>query len=189
MRLYVVGGPGSGKSTLANALSERLGIPVVHLDDHWSKIFERPRPADWTWSPTAARYRDTFVADCLARQSWIVEGAEPPFLTAFAEASDLIVWCDVPFRVAAMRMIRRHVLADLARTNAYPGYRRLYGFLRSVRRRYAKATERPADEWTAWTRSQVAEGSARYNRKVIRLRGSNAGSALRRVLERVAGAA
>ncbi|HLQ05506.1 MAG TPA: AAA family ATPase [Verrucomicrobiae bacterium] len=187
MRLYIVGGPGSGKSTIANALSQRLGIPVVHLDDHWSGIFERPRPAGWTWSPTAARYRDSFVADCLARESWIVEGAEPPFLTAFAEACDLIVWCDVPFRVAAMRMIRRHVLADLARTNAYPGYRRLYGFLRSVRRRYAKETKRPADEWTAWTRSQVAEGSTRYAGKVIRLNGSTSASTLRRVLERVAG--
>jgi len=67
------------------------------------------------------------------------------------------------------------------------GYRRLYGFLRSVRRRYGKAKEPHADEWTGWTRSQVAEGSARYTGKVIRLNGSTSASTLRRVLERVAG--
>jgi len=187
MRIYIAGGPGSGKSTLAVALSERLHAPVLHLDDYWSEIFERPRPASWTWSPTAVRFRDALVADHLARDSWIIEGAEPPFLTAFARASDLIVWCDVPFPVAAGRIIRRHVLADLARVNAYRGYGRLYGFLRSVRRRYGEAPEPPPDEWTAWTRAHVALGAARFSAKVIRLGGGASGSTVQSVLDRAVG--
>jgi adenylate kinase family enzyme len=185
MRLYMVGGPGSGKTSLAVALGDRLSVPVVHLDDHWSDLFERPRPPGWMWSPTTVKLRDVLVADWLARDAWIVEGAEPPFLAAFAQAADLIIWCDVPFRVAASRIIRRHILADLIRDNVYPGYRRLYGFLRSVRRRYAEPPRAAFEEWAAWTRAQVAEGVARYAAKLIRVRGGTSASVLAAVLERV----
>lgn len=185
MRMYVIGGPGSGKTSLAVALGERLSVPVVHLDDHWSELFERPRPSGWTWSPASASLRDVLVADWLARDAWIVEGAEPPFLGAFAQAADLIIWCDVPFSVAASRIVSRHILADLKGDNAYSGYRRLYGFLRSVRRRYAEPPKAPLEEWAPWTRAQVAEGVARYPAKVIRVRGGASRSVLDAVLERV----
>jgi len=182
MRVYVVGGPGSGKTTLADALGNSLRVPVVHLDDHWSEVFEHQ-----TTGParaTTVQFRDVLVADCLARDGWIIEGAEPPFLAAFAQASDLILWCDVPFRVAAFRITRRHIVADLRRTNAYGGYRRLYRFLRSVRRRYGESPPTPGDEWTGWTRALVAEGVARHPAKVIRVDARAPAAVVRPVLER-----
>jgi len=99
----------------------------------------------------------------------VVEGAEPPFLDPLAEASDLIVWCDVPFATAALRMVRRHVVADLRGQNGYPGYRRLFTFMRSVRRRYGATGENTEEPWTTWTRAQVATGAARYERKLLHL--------------------
>ena len=34
-RILVIGCPGSGKTRLARQLSEKLGLPVVHLDRLW----------------------------------------------------------------------------------------------------------------------------------------------------------
>lgn len=135
MRIYVVGGPGSGKTSLGLTLSKRLGLPLLQLDEIWVRLFG----SEGEGADLKARheFRKSLVAEYVARDAWVIEGAEPPFLDVFAEISDLIVWCDVPFTVAASRMIRRHVIADLRRKNRYPGYRRLYGFLRSVRRRYS----------------------------------------------------
>ena len=36
-RVAIVGPGGAGKSTFARALSERIGLPVVHLDHHFWK--------------------------------------------------------------------------------------------------------------------------------------------------------
>ena len=35
-RIMIVGRPGSGKSSLAQAIGERTGLPVIHIDKiHW----------------------------------------------------------------------------------------------------------------------------------------------------------
>jgi adenylate kinase family enzyme len=171
VRLYIIGGPGSGKSSLAEALSVRTGTAALHLDDYWDRLFAR----DETGSPTddAVALREQLIGEQLQRDAWIVEGAEPPFVDALAAASDLIVWCDVPFKVAAFRMIRRHVIADLSRSNRFPGYRRLWLFLRSVRRRYDAPVDPQVPEWTKWTRARVQQAAQPYGHKLIRSRGGN----------------
>lgn len=171
MRLYIVGGPGSGKSSLADALSTRTGTAALHLDDHWDRLFAR----DETGSPTndAVAFREQLIGEQLERDAWIVEGAEPPFVDALAAASDLIVWCDVSLQVAAYRMIRRHVTADLSRSNRFPGYRRLWRFLRSVRQRYQAAIDPQAPEWTKWTRARVQQAAQQYRHKLIHSRGGH----------------
>jgi adenylate kinase family enzyme len=169
MRVYIVGGPGSGKTSLARALSHATGIAAVYLDDHWDRTYARDESGEVT--PEAITYRERLVSEQLAQPDWIIEGAEPPLLRAFAEASDLIIWCDVPFWVAAARMIRRHVIADLTRSNQFPGYRRLWRFLRSVRRRYAAPMDPNAGEWTKWTRSWLRQAIGPYAAKTLRSRG------------------
>lgn len=171
MRLYIIGGPGSGKSSLADALSARTRTAVLHLDDHWDRLFAR----DETGSPTAdaIAFRAQLIGEQLQRDAWIIEGAEPPFVEALAVASDLIVWCRVSFGLAAFRMIRRHVIADLTRSNRFPGYRRLWLFLRSVRRRYDAPVDPQAPEWTKWTRARVEQAAHQYRHKLIQSRGGN----------------
>jgi len=126
-------------------------------------------------------YGSTFLSEHLARDGWIVEGAEPVFIESVADASDLIVWCGPPLWNATLRIVRRHIGADLAGTNAFPGYRRLYRFLRSVRVRYADA---PEDVGEQWTRAAVAAAADRHRTKVVRITGGSAARNLADVLDR-----
>jgi AAA domain len=186
-RIYIVGGPGSGKTTLAEALGRRLRLAVLRMDEHLdgrglqgSVRLERDAAGRPSEAMLAARH--ALIADHLGRNGWVVEGAEPVFIDAVAEASDLIVWCDPPFATAAMRIALRHVRADLAGTNAFPGYRRLFRFLRSVRERYADA---PEDVGEQWTRVAVAEAVGRHRGKVMRLTGGSPARNLMDVLDRL----
>jgi hypothetical protein len=186
-RIYIVGGPGSGKTTLAHALGRRLDLSVLRMDEHldWRGLPGGARlERDGAGHPSQAMLaaRQTLLDDHLARGGWIVEGAEPAFIETVAEVSDLIVWCDPPFATAALRIVRRHLRADLAGTNAYPGYRRLYGFLRSVRQRYGNA---PTDVGEQWTRAAVARATSRHRPKVLRLTGGSPPRNLRAVLDRL----
>ena len=183
MRVYVVGGPGSGKTALAETLGARLGVAVVRLDDLWSEVYARD--ASGEIAESARRFRRELVARLVAESDWVVEGAEPPFLDALAEVSDVVVWCDIPFGLAAFRMVRRHVVAELRRDNRFPGYRRLYRFIRSVRRRYRAPIDLSDEPWTKWTHAAVAAAIARYERKAIRLTSGSLSRHLERTLRAV----
>ena len=186
-RIYIVGGPGSGKTTLAEALGRRLDLRVLRMDEHldWRGLTGSVRlERDAAGHPSQAMLaaRQALIEVHLAQSGWIVEGAEPVFIEAVAEVSDLIVWCDPPFATAAFRIVRRHMRADLAGTNAYPGYRRLYRFLRSVHQRYGNA---PIDVGEQWTRAAVARATSRYRPKVLRLPGGSPARKIRAVLDRL----
>jgi len=185
-RIYIVGGPGSGKTTLAESLGRHFDLPVLRLDEHldWRGLPDDVRlERDAAGHPSEAilAARRGLIAEHLARDGWIVEGAEPVFIDPVAAASDLIVWCDPPFPLAALRIVRRHIRADLAGTNAFPGYRRLYRFLRSVRQRYAEA---PEDVGEQWTQVALARATDRHHGKVMRISGGSPARNLAAVLER-----
>ncbi len=92
------------------------------------------------------------------------------------------MWCDPPFATAAIRIVRRHVTVDLAGTNAFPGYRRLYRFLRSVRQRYRDA---PEDVGEQWTRAALVETTGRHRDKLVRVGGGTPERNLAAVLDQL----
>ncbi|MGH2367465.1 MAG: hypothetical protein ACRDI2_04640, partial [Chloroflexota bacterium] len=110
----------------------------------------------------------------------------PSWVEEIAEGADLIVWLDVPFRTAAWRIVKRHVLADLRGNNRHRGYRKLFRFLRGVRDWYG----RPDTEYrrslagiagtrdtrwhdAAYCRAHVASCLAPHGQKLLHLtRGS-----------------
>jgi len=101
-RIHVTGNAGAGKTTLAAELGEALGLPVFSLDSIvWSP----------GWKKTPPGQRQVAVRELIERRSWIIEGVSP----TVRQASDLILFLDVPRHVCAWRGVRRS-LRYLTRT-------------------------------------------------------------------------
>jgi adenylate kinase family enzyme len=64
-RVVVLGSGGSGKSTLARAISERTGLPVVHLD----RLFWREG-----WMPAPREEALAALVAAVADDSWVLDG-------------------------------------------------------------------------------------------------------------------
>ncbi len=64
-RIIIIGCPGSGKTTLAKRLSERMQLPLVHLDT-----------LGWhgNWEQTSNDEFDRLLMNELAKPEWIIEG-------------------------------------------------------------------------------------------------------------------
>jgi adenylate kinase family enzyme len=136
-RIHIIGGPGSGKTTVAFEIGRRLGVPVYELDlvGYEDGAGER-RPLD-------SRLAD--VRDIAAEPGWVAEGVFLGWADELLRESDVILWLDVPWRVAAYRIIRRHLKESLAGTNRHPGVFRLFRFLRIARRYYSRSSLRPVE--------------------------------------------
>jgi hypothetical protein len=115
--------------------------------------------------------RSAGVRDILALQGFISEGIYVWWVDELLRSADVIVWLDIPFRVAARRIVVRHVRASLAGTNQHPGVWRLVAFLRNAYRYYAEPlsnTPAEADDDGAIMRLHTARELGRYARKVVR---------------------
>jgi adenylate kinase family enzyme len=64
-RIAIIGSPGSGKSTLAVKLSEKLHIPVVHLD----QLFWSPN-----WEPVDRPVFIAKISNAIQEKQWIIDG-------------------------------------------------------------------------------------------------------------------
>lgn len=149
-RIYIIGAGGSGKTTLARTLARSVGVKPIELD----------------LDPFADR------AELAARDSWVVEGIFLYDIAPLLERADLVVWLDLPARVAQRRIVTRHFKLSLLGRNRYPGLRRMARFVRSMSSYYVKPAVEPvaADDWGALSRALTAERLAPHGHKVARLR-------------------
>lgn len=92
-RIAVVGPGGAGKTTFAGQLGRRLGIPVVHLDEHhWKPGWTEPAKEDWA----------ALQAELLTGDAWIADGNfGGTFDLRFARADTVIVLMPPPLRCVA----------------------------------------------------------------------------------------
>ena len=102
MKIAIIGYSGSGKSTTAAALSEKLNIPVLHLDTiHFLPGWvERKRQDELA-------LLDEFLT---AHDSWIIDGnySKLYYEKRMAEA-DKIIFLDFPRLVCLHRAFRRYL--------------------------------------------------------------------------------
>jgi adenylate kinase family enzyme len=101
-RVVILGPGGAGKSELATGISQRTGLPVVHLD----VLFWRP---GWTPAPPEEALRD--LADAIAQERWILDGN---FLDAGRgdarfERADTVVFLDLSRAQCLWRVLKRLV--------------------------------------------------------------------------------
>ena len=145
-RLHIIGGGGSGKTTLARRLAALHDVPHVELD----------------------------VADTVAPPDtdggWVTEGIFIFGVEPLLAAADTILWLDLPWRVAARRIVWRHLYLSAAGRNPHRGLRLLLSFLRGQRRYYVAAARQPTapDDWDAITRAATHDLlDAHWDRVVV----------------------
>ena len=84
-RILIIGCSGSGKSTLARALKEKLGLPVVHLDQLWWKPGRK--------NVTVEEF-DSRLAMALNMDRWIIDGNYSRTMEARLAKCDTIIYLD-----------------------------------------------------------------------------------------------
>ena len=98
-RISVVGLSGSGKTTVAQRLARLVDAPHVELDAlHW--VYP-----DWAKPPDAEFA--AAVQRALAGDAWVVEGNYRKVRAVYWSRVEMLVWLDLPLRVANWRVLRR----------------------------------------------------------------------------------
>lgn len=100
-RILIVGCSGAGKSTLARHLSERLDLPVTHLDRlYWQKGWVEDNPTF-----------DAQVVAATEQPRWVIDGGytgRPSFRNRLDRA-DVILLLDFPRWLCLLRVARRTI--------------------------------------------------------------------------------
>ena len=97
-RVLVIGMAGAGKSTFARALSERTGLPVIHLDVHyWKPRWMKPSESEWREKQRGL----------LAGPAWIADGNDPETLDLRLDRADTVVLLETPWWICAARAFSR----------------------------------------------------------------------------------
>ena len=84
-RIVIIGCSGSGKSTLARALKEKLGLPLVHLDQLWWKA---------GWQNVTREEFDSRLAMALNMDQWIMDGNFNRTIPQRLEKCDTVIYLD-----------------------------------------------------------------------------------------------
>ncbi len=111
-RIVVIGAAGSGKSTLAGAVSARLRLPHIELDE----IFWGP---NWTAMPV-----DQFrarVSETVAGDAWVAAGNYTSTRDVLWARADTLVWLDLPLPLILWRLLRRTLKRVIRRETLWGG--------------------------------------------------------------------
>ena len=99
-RILVIGCSGAGKSTFARKLGEKTGLEVIHLDVlHWKPNWTEPSKEEWRKA----------VEEALKGDSWIMDGNFGGTMEMRIEASDTVIFFDLPRALCVYRILKRVV--------------------------------------------------------------------------------
>jgi len=100
-RIAVVGSGGAGKSTFADQLGHLIGVPVIHLDEHFWK-------PGWVETP-APEWRQLQRA-LVAGDRWIADGNYGSTFDIRFDRADTVIVLALPRLVCVTRALRRSML-------------------------------------------------------------------------------
>ena len=162
-KIFITGGPASGKTTLSRRLAALLDVPAYELDGLLLGGEAGAVPFEVASNRVVSRITDV--------DTWVVEGAYLGWVAPLLRQADLVVWMDVPWRVASYRIVSRHVKATAARNNRFPGWRNLYRFWRWSGRHYKDQNPPGLNSWgVPDTRATAVEYLAPYEEKIVACR-------------------
>ncbi len=107
-RVLIIGCAGAGKSVFARRLSDRTGLPVVHLDQEFWQPGWVPTPRD-TWR--------RHVQDLASARQWIMDGQYGASIGLRLKHADTVFFLDMPRWLCVTRVLRR-TLRYYGRTRA-----------------------------------------------------------------------
>ena len=113
-RVHIIGGGGARKTTLGRQLAAVLGLELAELDS------------------------GTDLGQLARRPRWVAEGIFVYGAGELLQRADLIIWLDLPRRVAWRRILTRHLKLTVTGANPHRGWRLLGRFLMSQRRYYTE---------------------------------------------------
>lgn len=116
-RIAIYGNSGSGKSTLGRALSERIGVPYIELDEI---MHYRPNWED--------RTKEDFRAQVQARldacpDGWICDGNYGAVRDLILPQAETVIWLRLPFHVVYWRLASRTIVRSFRGTPLWSGNR------------------------------------------------------------------
>lgn len=97
-RILIVGNSGAGKSTMARALSEKTGLPVVHLD----RLFWREN-----WQHIAREEFDALLQQELEKSQWIIDGNYDRTVSTRLAYCDTVIYLDYPRWQCLLGVVKR----------------------------------------------------------------------------------
>ncbi len=99
-KVLLIGCPGSGKTTFSKVLSEKTGLPVVHLD----KICHRDN-----WTKLSKEETDRLIQIELEKPEWILDGNFNRTIEQRLKYCDTVFYFELPVIVCLFRVIKRTI--------------------------------------------------------------------------------
>ena len=97
-KILIIGCPGAGKSTFGRALSEKTGIPLVHLDKlYWCG----------NWEHVSREEFDVLLQAELEKPRWIIDGNYNRTIPHRLSYCDRVFYLDLPTRVCLWGVTKR----------------------------------------------------------------------------------
>ncbi len=105
-RILIIGSPGSGKSTLAVKLSQKLDLPLVHLD----RLYWREN-----WVHLSKEEFDDMLIEELKKPRWIIDGNFSRTIPLRLFYCDTVIYLDYS-RMTCIRGVMQRVAKNYGKT-------------------------------------------------------------------------